>query len=179
MGASWENIQRLMFWTSILNGAAGHTYGANGIWQVNTQKEPFGPSPHGQSWGDTPWEEAYQLSGSRQLGLGKQLLERYDWWRFEPHPEWVEPHWSIGDYLKPYAAGIPREVRIVYIPAHGQRLSKIKDVESEIKYHAFYFNPRNGREYDLGTVVPDGNGEWQPPKPPIIQDWVLVMEAQH
>ena len=178
MGASWENIQRLMFWTSILNGAAGHTYGANGIWQVNTQKEPFGPSPHGQAWGDTPWEEAYQLPGSKQLGLGKQLLERYDWWRFEPHPEWVEPHWSIGDYFKPYAAGIPKEVRIVYIPAHGQRLSKIKDIESEIKYHAFYFDPRNGREYDLGTLVPDGNGEWQPPKPPIIQDWVLVMEAQ-
>src|ERR1039457_769639 len=19
---------------------------------------------------------------------------RYPWWRFEPHPEWVEPHWS-------------------------------------------------------------------------------------
>jgi len=178
MGASWENIQRLMFWTSILNGAAGHTYGANGIWQVNTQTKPFGASPHGQSWGDTSWEEAYQLPGSKQIGLGKQLLERYNWWRFEPHPEWVEPHWSDGDYFKPYAAGVPKEVRVIYIPAHGRRLSKIKEVESEINYHAFYFDPRTGKEYDLGTVIPDGNGEWQPPKPPIIQDWVLVMEAK-
>ena len=167
-----------MFWTSILNGAAGHTYGANGIWQVNTQTKPFGASPHGQSWGDTPWEEAYQLPGSKQIGLGKQLLERYNWWRFEPHPEWVEPHWSDGDYFKPYAAGVPKEVRIIYIPAHGPRLSKIKEIELEINYHTFYFDPRSGKEYDLGTVIPDGNGEWQPPKPPIIQDWVLVIEAK-
>ena len=34
--ASREEVQRLMFWSDILNGAGGHTYGANGIWQVNT-----------------------------------------------------------------------------------------------------------------------------------------------
>ncbi|MFQ6095252.1 MAG: DUF4038 domain-containing protein [Candidatus Bathyarchaeia archaeon] len=178
LGASWENVQRLMFWTSVLNGAAGHTYGANGIWQVNTRKKPFGPSPHGQSWGDTPWDEAYQLPGSRQLGLGKGLLERYPWWRFESHPEWVEPHWSKENYYQPYAAGIPREIRMIYIPAPGRRLLKIKEIEPGITYHAFYFDPRNGREYDIGTAVPDEKGEWQPPKPPIIQDWVLVIEAK-
>ncbi len=94
MEASRQEVQRFMFWASVLSGACGHTYGANGIWQVNTNALPFGPSPHGRSWGDTPWETAYELPGSRQLGLGKELLMRYDWWRFEPHPEWVEPHWS-------------------------------------------------------------------------------------
>ena len=85
MEASRQEVQRFMFWTSILSGAAGHTYGANGIWQVNTREQPFGPSPHGRSWGDTPWEEAYQLPGSKQLGLAKNLLMRYPWWRLEPH----------------------------------------------------------------------------------------------
>ena len=177
LGASWENVQRLMFWTSMLNGAAGHTYGANGIWQVNTQTKAFGPSPHGQSWGDAPWNEAYKLAGSRQVSLGKNLLERYSWWRFEPRLEWVEPYWSKGDYFKPYAAGIPKEARIIYIPMTA-RLLKVKEIEQEITYRAFYFDPRNGREYDVGTVVPDERGEWEPPKPPIIQDWVLVMEAK-
>jgi hypothetical protein len=87
MGASWENVQRLMFWTSMLNWAAGHTYGANRIRQVNRRGKPFGPSPHGRSWGDTPWEEACKLPGSRELDLGKKLLESYRWWMFEPHPE--------------------------------------------------------------------------------------------
>jgi len=177
LGASWENIQRLMFWASILNGAAGYTYGANGIWQVNTQTEPFGPSPHGQSWGNTPWNEAYKLPGSRQVGIGKRLLERYAWWRFEPHPEWVEPHWSKGDYFKPYAAGIPKEVRVIYIPVPDWRgLLKVKEIEDGVDYNAFYFDPRDGKEYRVGRVIPNEEGEWKPPKPPIIQDWVLVIE---
>ncbi len=175
-GESWENVQRIMFWTSILNGAAGHTYGANGVWQVNTRLKPFGPSPHGRSWVDTPWEDAYQLPGSKQVGLCKQLLERYPWWRFNPHPDWVEPHWSRGDYFQPYAAGIPKEVRVVFIPGQGRGLSKIKAFEPEAAYHAFYFDPRNGREYDLGIVVPSEAGEWQPPNPPSFQDWVIVLE---
>ena len=56
--ASRQEIQRFMFWTCILNGAGGHTYGANGIWQVNTRERPYGPSPHGRSWGDVPWDVA-------------------------------------------------------------------------------------------------------------------------
>ena len=94
MEASRQEVQRFMFWASILSGAGGHTYGANGIWQVNTADKPFGASPHGRSWGDTPWDTASQLPGSGQLGLAKKLLTKYEWWRLEPHPEWVEPHWS-------------------------------------------------------------------------------------
>ncbi len=181
LGASWENVQRLMFWTSILNGACGHTYGANGIWQLNTRSRPFGPSPHGRSYGDTPWEDAYQFPGSQQLGIGKRLLERYPWWRFEPHLEWIEPHWSKQDYSQPCAAGIPEEVRFIYVPwLMGWRLlSKVKGIEPKVTYHAFYFDPRDGREYDLGKVVPDEKGEWQPPKAPMVQDWVLVLEVRH
>lgn len=44
-------VQRLTFWSAILSGAAGHTYGANGIWQVNTRQQPYGASPHGANWG--------------------------------------------------------------------------------------------------------------------------------
>jgi len=191
LGASWENVQRLMFWACMLSGAAGHTYGANGIWQVNTKEEAFGPSPRGQSWGGLPWDVAYRLAGSRQVALGKRLLERYPWWQLEPHPEWAEPHWSKGDYYQPYMAGVPGKVRIAYLPEkcfgslfpHQPELAKgpslrIKGIEKEATYRAFYFDPRSGEEYDIGAVVPNQQGEWQPPKaPPIIQDWVLVMEA--
>ena len=33
MESSREEMQRFLFWTCILSGAAGHSYGANGIWQ--------------------------------------------------------------------------------------------------------------------------------------------------
>ena len=63
--ASRQEVQRFLFWSCMLSGASGHTYGANGIWQVNTIAKPYGNSPHGHSWGDTPWEVAYQLPGSK------------------------------------------------------------------------------------------------------------------
>ena len=182
-GACRQEVQRLMFWACLLSGAAGHTYGASGIWQVNTREAPFGPGPLGMAWGNTPWEDAYQLPGSRQLGLGKRLLERYPWWCFEPHPEWAEPRWSSADYTGGYAAGIPGKVRVLYWPS-TTFAGTVKGIESGVAYRAYLFNPVDGQETDLGTVVPDENGHWPLPlgigprrRMPIFQDWVLVLEA--
>lgn len=187
-GQCREHIQRLMFWSSILNGACGYTYGANGIWQVNRKDELFGPSPHGMSWGNTPWEEAYKFPGSRQLGIAKRLLERYQWWKFEPHPEWVEVDVSEEDkrnYYHPYSAGIPMVVRVVYLPLFYNNL-KIKELEKDVSYRAFLFNPVDETEFDLGIITSNENGEWQLPelvegsgvRLPVYQDWVLVLEAK-
>ena len=88
--ADWP---RAMFWVCMLNGAAGHTYGANGIWQCNRPGQPHGPSPNGAAggvgYGKITWEEAMNLAGSRQVALGKKLLAQYPWHRFTPHPEWA------------------------------------------------------------------------------------------
>ena len=187
-GQCREQIQRLMFWATILNGACGYTYGANGIWQVNRKDEPFGPSPHGMSWGDTPWEIAYRLPGSKQLGIAKKLLEKYQWWKFESHPDWIEVEVSEENkknHYSPYCAGIPGEVRVVYIPLFYNNF-KIKEIEEGISYRGYLFNPANGRELDIGNVIPDGEGKWQLPelvegsgvRLPIYQDWILVLEAR-
>ena len=175
LGTSWQDVQRFMFWTSILSGAGGHTYGANGIWQVNTREHPYGPSPHGGCWGNTPWNTAYQLPGSQQLGLAKELLAHYAWWRFEPHPEWVDPHWGKENYELPYAAGIPGEVRVIFIPVLFDPV-KVKSLESDVAYHAFYFDPTTGKQHDLGKVEPDASGTWQATLTPTFADWVLVLE---
>lgn len=181
--SSREEMQRFLFWSSLLSGAAGHTYGANGLWQVNQCDLPYGPSPHGTSWGDLPWDEAAQLPGARQLGLGKALLLRYAWQRFEPHPEWVTPHQSPEKRISAYAAGIPGQVRVIYIPAEevwavwrGQ--ATIHGLETGATYRTFYFNPKTGAETDLGVVQGDTAGNYVLPRPPIFQDWVVVMERQ-
>lgn len=175
--ASRQEVQRFMFWVCMLAGACGHTYGANGIWQVNTREVPYGPSPHGMSWGNTPWEEAYQLPGSTQVGLGKQLLQRYEWQRIEPHPEWVEPHATAENEYVPYCGGIPGVVRFIFLPS-GVWGVTVKGIEADRCYRAFLFNPTNGQEQEMGTVAPDEGGNWRlPPRPPIYQDWVLVLEA--
>lgn len=97
---------RQMFWLCLTNGAAGHTYGANGIWQCNRPGEPHGPSPHhngGVGYGKIPWNESMNLPGSRQVGLGKKLFEGYAWQNFTPHPEWAT--YAADDATQPPAWG--------------------------------------------------------------------------
>lgn len=175
-GQSWEEVQRFAFWASILSGAGGHTYGANGIWQVNTREAPYGASPHGMAWGHTPWEDAYRLPGSTQLGIAKRLLERYPWWKFEPHPEWTEPHSKPENRFLPYAAGIPRSVRVIFMPLAWWTPPLVKGIEPGTSYRAFLFDVLDGSQTDLGTVQPDAKGNWQPPRIPVWRDWVLVLE---
>ncbi|MEW6356347.1 MAG: DUF4038 domain-containing protein [Planctomycetota bacterium] len=177
MGGSWEDVQRFAFWASMLSGAVGYTYGANGIWQLNRPDDPFGNSPHGTSWGGPDWQEAWRLPGSQQVALGKELLERYEFWKFEPHPEWVEPHATKEDYYQPYAAGIPGTVRVIYIPPTWSRVA-VAGLEGGRDYRAYYFNPRNAEEVDLGDVHGDSSGRWAAPPAPIRQDWVLVIESK-
>jgi hypothetical protein len=172
---SRQDVQRFVFWASILSGAGGHTYGANGIWQVNTPQQPYGSSPYGGCWGGPSWDVAARLPGSEQLGIAKRLLTRYPWWRLEPHPEWTEPRWSKDNRELPYAAGIPGELRIVFIPVIFTRL-KIKNLESAVHYRAFFVDPRTGDEHPIGDATADALGEWPTPLLPTFEQWVLVME---
>ncbi len=90
LGTCNDSIQRMMVWTSLLSGAAGHTYGANGIWQLNRREQPYGKSPHGGDYGTTAWDKALLLPGSTHVGLAGQILRRLPWTDFEPHSEWAE-----------------------------------------------------------------------------------------
>jgi hypothetical protein len=169
MMANRQDIQRYMFWSSLLNGAAGHTYGAGGIWQMNSE------TVRGAEYEFTPWFEAMELPGSAQLGRAKKLLEEYPWWRFEPHPEWVEPHgttlfephaawyddnkeWKTrgGKCDLPYAAGIPGEVRFIFIPGnhfYAWQAPAVTHLETNADYHAFFFDPAWAKRYDLGRLI--------------------------
>ncbi len=86
---------RAMFWLCVTNGAAGHTYGANGIWQLNRKGDPHGASPHGGTYGKISWDEAMRLPGSEQVAQGKKFLESLPWTKLTPRPEAVT--WASED----------------------------------------------------------------------------------
>ena len=175
--------QRRLMWACMLSGAAGHTYGANGLWQLNRAGLPFGLSaaasaPDGQSWGDIPWDSAAKFAGSRQVGLAKSLLSRYPWWRLEPHPDWVELAGSHGMSESAYAAAISSDLYFIYIPAassSGTR-ARISHLDVEKQYRGFFFNPIDGTSIAIGALAPEAGGQWTAPMTPARQDWVLVLE---
>jgi hypothetical protein len=194
-----EDFQRMAFWLGMLNGAAGHTYGANGTWESYTSDKPF----QRLKWSLLTWEEGMNLPGSYQVGLGAKLLQQYPWWLFAPHPEWVTPHgttllearrdgvnhfhadlsgilhdamaswtkwesteseWSKahGEFHLPYAAGIPGQVRFIYMPYFGlipPPAPTILGLESDVKYHAYFWDPSLGVKFDLGQIERATQGE--------------------
>jgi hypothetical protein len=141
---------------------------------VNTREKPYGLSPHGHSWGGPPWDVAAQLPGSGQTGLAKKLITRYSWWKLEPKPDLVSPRWSKEDYWEAYAAQIPGEAIIAFQPAAYNAVS-FNHLDAG-KYRAFFLNPSDGIETEIGMVTPDANGSWKPPEVPIFRDWVIVLE---
>ncbi len=174
----FEDVQRFMVWCSFLSGTAGHTYGANGIWQLNRREQPYGKSPHGGNWGNRPWDDAMNLPGSRQVGLAKRLLEKFDWWKFEPHPEWAT--WQRkdskhGEFEVPYAAGIPNKVRVIYVPfaepvtLHG--------LGAGVSYSIRQYNPRTGDLKAPRPAKPDARGDFVCTPESTGGDWVALVEA--
>ncbi len=172
MQQNFQDVQRHVFWMYLLSGAAGHTYGAAGVWHASMDGDP-GIRPI-YDW--TTWREGMNYPGSTQIGLGKKLLEQYPWWRFGPHPEWVEAGC--------YAAGIPGEVRFVYLPRRGVynwNGPLVKNLEPDVSWHAYYFDPATGRQFDQGTIPAKAGDKTAKPVDfkrnlPSPQDWVLVLE---
>lgn len=174
MQTNFQDIQRHMFWSFMLSGAAGHTYGAAGIWQAGVEGDP-GISPV-YDW--TTWKEGMNFPGSTQLGIGKKLLEQYPWSRFEVHPEWTEKDC--------FAAGIQAEVRIIYQPKRGiynWKGTEVFNLEPDVDWHVYYFDPSTGRKFDQGVIKATATTGKVAARPvnfrknvPSPQDWVLVLE---
>ncbi|MDX2973425.1 apiosidase-like domain-containing protein [Kribbella solani] len=141
-GSSWQDIQRFMFWSHVLSGAAGHSYGAHGIWGFNTSSVPglySGLAPH--------WRAAADLPGSRQLGLGRRMLAALPWHEFEPHPEWLSPSAHPGDRLLPYAAGLREGPRVFYFPPNAY-------LNNCFRYSAIWFHELGDRRWRAELIDP-------------------------
>ncbi len=164
---------RQAFWAHAVNsGLAGHTYGANGIWQLNGINKPYGKSPGGNNWGTTPWNEAMKLPGSTQIGAARKLIESIPGWNsFQPAPEMIT-QWTASDTAvlavtagnQSALAYLPSPGTIaITLPAHGQQ------------YRAFWFNPITVVKEKTFTITTDASGKITATSPTAKQDWVLVL----
>lgn len=182
LGGSWQEVQRYLFWSMMLSGACGHTYGAQGIWAMNSRQQPFRGTTG--SWGDTFWQDAMHHAGSSQVGVARRWLMRYPWWLLRPRRE---PRADKLGRVSPLAAEIPGALAIFYLPAvcFGPELLGMAAGGRAVlpialgpggAWTAHYLNPRTGARVELGQVALDAEGRWQPPAPPSMEDWVLAVE---
>ncbi len=181
---------RSMFWLCMLNGAAGHTYGANGIWQVNRKGAPHGasPTPGSTGYGNLPWDDAMHLDGGRQIAAGKRWLERLQWWTLQPHFTWaawdgagapapgaapVTAGEASTDLVAPAACGTDDGARVFYMLQ--DRPVVLRQLEPGTVYALTHFDTIETVEADGGTLTADRKGEIRLPAPGHGHDWVALL----
>ncbi len=163
---------REAFWAHLLNsGCAGHTYGANGVWQVNLPDRRFGKSPGGNDWGGTPWREAMKLPGSTQLAHAKKFLLTLPWHRFAPAPGLCSGALSAAATpdlrcVLAFSGGAPLSVDLSKLP--GPAAARWFD-PAGAGTHAVAGSPfpNEGRR-EFATPGRNGAGD---------ADWVLLLES--
>ena len=159
----------------MLNGAAGHTYGANGIWQVNTRGAALRPFAARTHVGQHAVGRGRATARVRQLGLAKEFLCAMNGGGSNRIPSGWTRTGASRTMSGLYAAGIPRELRIVFVPP-AWNSPKVKGLEAGVRYTAMFFDPASGAEHPVGEVKPDGNGDWPAPIQPTFADWVLILK---
>jgi len=172
------DASRQMYWTGLMNnGAAGGTYGANGIWQVNRAEQPYGPSPHGRSWGSIPWDKAMAAASSSQVGYAKAFFARLPWNHLEPMPDKIawDQAMKPEDKIKPYCLGIGDTLRIAYLPEAREVVFSKLNPASE--YRAELFNPLTNERTAIAGPKIDPGGNWRYLPPAEHHDWVVLLDA--
>jgi hypothetical protein len=159
-GASAAAI-RWQAWVAMLSGAAGHGYGAAGLWQF------FDPADetccgkdrqNSKTWDNSTWRTALAYEGGAQLIHLRRLLETMEWWRLRPDP-------GAAPWL--FTAAIDGEQSVTYVPA-GNRDRSVELRPSCARCQALRLNPRDGSVTGLSA---------RPVQAPDNLDWVFVQTA--
>lgn len=184
-GLYWHDTQRFLFWSHLLSGAAGHTYGAHGVWAFNTPEFPgfrSGRAPY--------WKDATEFLGAAHVGIGRKILSELPWYEFRPHPEWVFPHSHPKDPYLSYAAGIEGGVRIIYFPSPvlgAQLFDSVKirlQKLGDCRWRAHPIDPRTGDREQEFLINPESDGTADVRRGPIdaplpsLEDWLLLLTPE-
>lgn len=167
---------REAFWAHLVSsGCAGHTYGANGIWQVNRRGAPYGKSPGGNNWGTTPWDDAMRLPGSTQLALAKRFLESLPWEKFEPFFDgavWAD----VPAEPPPFVCGTGDQLRLVYTLTTRSFL--VQGLRPQTTYRVTRFEPTTGGRVGEAPLKSDAAGKLRVETPAVQRDQVWLIEAE-
>ena len=183
-GGSDDVMQRFLWWSNMLEGASGFTYGAQGLWAFEDE------SWHGVtgSWGRVSWRDAVKRPGAAHIGGARRWLVQKDWSHLIPVGASVRSARNIVDAVRPFAAVFPDGTVVGYLPA----LSMFGDSRAlqtlwipvpaiDAEYRVTYLDPRTCEPVSTSVLTSD---RWSQltlgPGPittaPSMEDWLLLIE---
>jgi hypothetical protein len=187
-GASATRPQlRWQAYAALLNGALGHTYGANGIWQMyaggSPEEYPILPDPRGTR----RWWEVMDDPSSDDLSLAGDFFRQHvgEWWELEPRRAWLDIAGRYADYrdnaTDPHLAATADASTMVAffgeLLAPTERVTATDDSLARMEWDGTWFNPETGETTSAGPVTAGRAGRLRFPERPTATDWVLLLEA--
>ncbi|RYU92129.1 DUF4038 domain-containing protein [Mucilaginibacter terrigena] len=167
LGTSSAYDVRKAAYLDLLSGAFGHTYGCHDIWQMYSAKHEPLNGPH------MFWDEAVNLPGANQMRHVRKLMESHPMLdRVPDQSVIVEGNQPAPERIQ---AARGKDYLFVY-SAEGRPFTVLANKISGSNLNAYWFNPRDGKTKDAGSVSNKQDNKFNPPSKGYGQDWVLVLD---
>ncbi len=166
-------VRRRAYW-ALFSGAFGHTYGTHPIWQM------YAP-PRQPLWDvTTPWYDAMDLPGAKQLAHVKALLFSRPFLTRIPDQSVIYSGLSGGlEYVSVTRDGTRGQNDASYVMAYfpqGVTVTlKTERLAGKI-IRGWWFNPRDGSAQSLGEFPKEPRAAFTPPTKSTTEDWILVLD---
>ncbi len=147
-------------WSAILSGAAGHTYGAGGVWCADVPEAPTNLMSYDFDW----YYKALDYPGGKGISIMTKFLKGLEWWKLEPDQNLVDENKDN------FCSAIPGKEYIIYLRHGGSVNVNLSDVSSKGRFNFHWFDPRTGIEKNVGTIE---GGTVKAFTAPNNFDWVL------
>lgn len=152
-------------WLSVFAGSLGYTYGCHSIWQFWTpgRVEVNRPLRY--------WYVSLDLPEANQMKHLRNLLEKFPAASRVPDQSVLQDTLTGtqriqairgNDYLLVYSAG-------------GETIRLTKTVSTTGSQQAFWYDPRTGARFFIGTISGTKTNSFVPPSKGYDSDWVLVL----
>ncbi len=153
---------------AVLAGACGHTYGNHNIWQMwQPGRDPITASR-------TPWTEALDHPGARQMGYLKDFFMARPFWELKRDDALISK--AGKEETSPIVAiSQDRKFLVTYLPTGGNITLDTGKLSGE-KIRGWWFNPRQNTAQLIGVFTKPNVKEFQAPGDGHNNDWVLVLE---
>ncbi len=168
-----ETYVRSGLYGSFLSGGlAGFIYGAEGIWQADTEDESLI-----KMWDAMRWRSADQVRHLRAFAEVKGDLYR----TLIPDNELITPNKNgaaFGYYGWAFAARTPAsDLFLLYFEAKTAQPAQLRGVRRGQRYRPAFFDPRNGTWSEPGEAIEVPPSSLLPlPDRPDDRDWGLLLE---
>jgi hypothetical protein len=160
-------------------GLYGYGYGANGIWN-DIYSRPNEPGDYGTAY-EMPkhyfwWRDGADLATGDQLTYFKNFYTSLSWWKLTPR--FNDAAWaSFADPSRSLLSSDGQDTFVVFFFGSGRSTGSLNHMANGRAYAAQWFNPRDGKYQDIGSIHATGS-QWVIPERPSAEDWILIAKLR-